>query len=107
MGVHDESAIVVSEIFHSCNLNLDHFESLLGCSSAHIDIIVCILDVQYDELRKSVSSTEGSEIVLPIRILIDFVGSHGKYIYNLDEGWYFVDKDQGTKTSKLFWELFG
>jgi hypothetical protein len=45
MGVHDEGAIVVTEVGGTRNFHLDHLESLFGRSPGHIDIIISILNI--------------------------------------------------------------
>jgi hypothetical protein len=49
MCINYESLVIYSEIFFSGNFYLDHLELLLSCSSANIDIIVSILNVEYNE----------------------------------------------------------
>ena len=56
MGVNDESAVVMAEVSGTHNLNLDHLETLLQSCSAHVNFVICVLNVQDDELTKSVSA---------------------------------------------------
>lgn len=86
MSVDNEGFVVVTKVGDSGDLNLDHLESLLESTSAHISIMVCVFNVKDNELTESVSATESGETKLPVSVLIDLVSSHCENIHNLYEG---------------------
>lgn len=90
MGVHDESTVVVTEVRGTGNFYLDHLKSLFSRSTRHIDIIISILNIKYNEFTETISATESTERVFPIRILIYFVCSHCKYVNYLHKCRYFI-----------------
>jgi hypothetical protein len=45
MRVDDEGMIVGAEVLDSCNLDLDHLEFLLGCTSTYVEIVIDVLNV--------------------------------------------------------------
>lgn len=85
VSVHDEGLIILAEIGLSGDFDLDHLKSLLSCCSAHIDIVVCVLNVEDYELGQSVSAAESSELVLPVHLLVDLVCLHSENINDVDE----------------------
>jgi hypothetical protein len=85
---------------------LHHLEALLGCCSADVDIVISILDVEDNELGETVTTAKGSELVLPIEVCIDLIGSHGEDIDNLHKGGDFVDQNQGSKATQVLGKLF-
>lgn len=59
MGVDRECPIVDAKVFLSGNLDLHLSMPLSDGSLAGVDIVIDILDVEYYELRQSISSEEG------------------------------------------------
>ena len=101
MSVDNEGLIVVSKISGSRHLNLHHLESLLCCGPTDIYIMVDAVNIQHNEFREAVSTAEGAELILPIGLLINFVGTHSKDVHHLHEGGYFVDQHQWAKSTQL------
>jgi len=83
MSVHDEGLVVGAKVLDSCDLDLDHLELLLGCTSTDIQIVVDVLNVQDYELRETVTTAKRCEFVLPISVLVYFIGPHGENINDL------------------------
>lgn len=91
MAADKKTIIVDSIVFFSLDFNLDHLKALLNGSSALIDIVIDIVDVNDDKLCESVSSAEGLELILPVSDLVNLVSLHRVDIHDVDEGRDFVN----------------
>lgn len=93
MGIHNEGAVVVPIVTGADDLYLDHLETLLDCCSTHVHIVIGILNIEHNELSKAITATECLELIFPVSVSINLVGSHCENINHLNEGGDLINKD--------------
>lgn len=93
MSVNNECLVILSEVTHSSNFNLDHLEFLSGSCSAYVNIEVSVFNIKNNEFCQSISSAKSSKLILPVSNLINLIGLHCEDIYDMNEGRDFINKN--------------